>query len=135
MVVNSESGWMHSPGHRANILRDAFTHTAVGIAQHESDLWATQLFAQKRGELFGEVPGIARVDDCLLVEMTPYPPDAPDALGFELLRLSDEQAVGSPTPLGMSRLDVPAGRYRLRFHLPLSARRHSIVSGPSLEVQ
>jgi uncharacterized protein YkwD len=29
--VEIVDGWMHSPGHRENILRDAFTHMGVGV--------------------------------------------------------------------------------------------------------
>jgi uncharacterized protein YkwD len=134
-VVNSEQGWMHSPGHRANILRESFTHTAVGIARHGRDLWATQLFSSTRGKLFAKVPAVLSAGDCLLLEMTPYPPDAVEATGFDLARLPGKDPVVDATPLGFNRLDVAPGRYRLRFHFPISARRYAIVSGPDVEVR
>jgi uncharacterized protein YkwD len=37
-------GWMASPGHRENILRDAFTHTGVGVWQKGDDYYVTQKF-------------------------------------------------------------------------------------------
>jgi uncharacterized protein YkwD len=42
------SGWMNSPGHRANILNPNFTHTGIGIAAVPRDgkgyIYATQVF-------------------------------------------------------------------------------------------
>ncbi len=38
--------WMESPGHRQNILNEAFTHTGVGVAQGASGTYFfTQVFA------------------------------------------------------------------------------------------
>lgn len=37
-------GWMDSPGHRANILRDTYTHLGVGIALQMDKLYITQAF-------------------------------------------------------------------------------------------
>jgi uncharacterized protein YkwD len=46
----AHTGWMSSPGHRANILRDApgggSTHIGVGIVIAKGGFWATQLFAR-----------------------------------------------------------------------------------------
>lgn len=38
------SGWMHSPGHRANILRSEYRDTGVGIWQRGNTYYVTQLF-------------------------------------------------------------------------------------------
>jgi hypothetical protein len=135
VIVNSEKGWMHSPGHRENILRASFTHTAVGIAQHGRDLWATQLFASARGHLFAEVPRQVTAGDCLLVEVTPYPASGRGPTAFDLVVPPGTEARIDPTPLGLSRLSVPAGDYRMRFHFPVTERRYEIVSGPNVEVR
>lgn len=37
--------WMNSPGHRANILTESFTHGGVGIVQVGDHLYATSLFS------------------------------------------------------------------------------------------
>ena len=37
--------WMESPGHRANILREDFRFTGIGLHGDETELYATQLFA------------------------------------------------------------------------------------------
>lgn len=37
--------WMHSAGHRANILRGIFTHTGIGIARAaDGRIYITQVF-------------------------------------------------------------------------------------------
>ena len=48
-VASAVQGWMESPGHRANILDPAVTHTGVGIAEDEDGGYAfTQLFVAMR---------------------------------------------------------------------------------------
>lgn len=42
------SGWMESPGHRANILREGYTDTGVGVVVHGSAIYATVLYATPR---------------------------------------------------------------------------------------
>lgn len=40
--------WMHSPGHRANILRGIFTHSAIGIARAaDGRVYVTQVFIMR----------------------------------------------------------------------------------------
>ncbi|MCL2754320.1 MAG: CAP domain-containing protein [Oscillospiraceae bacterium] len=36
--------WMNSPGHRANIMHDSFTHVGVGVVRAEGRLYWVQLF-------------------------------------------------------------------------------------------
>jgi uncharacterized protein YkwD len=46
----AHTGWMNSPGHRANILRASPmggpTHIGVGIVVRKGGFWATQMFAR-----------------------------------------------------------------------------------------
>lgn len=42
------SGWMESPGHRANILRDGYTETGVGVVVRGRTIYATALYATPR---------------------------------------------------------------------------------------
>jgi uncharacterized protein YkwD len=37
-------GWMQSPGHRENILRDMYTHTGVGMVLEGGTAYVTQVF-------------------------------------------------------------------------------------------
>jgi uncharacterized protein YkwD len=39
-----QSGWMHSPGHRANLLNPAYNQMGVGIVRSGDRLWATEDF-------------------------------------------------------------------------------------------
>ncbi len=41
-------GWMHSSGHRANILGEKFTHVGVGVAVSDEDVYITAVFAKPR---------------------------------------------------------------------------------------
>jgi uncharacterized protein YkwD len=48
-VASAVEGWMDSPGHRANVLDPAVTHTGVGIAEDgEGGYTFTQLFVALR---------------------------------------------------------------------------------------
>lgn len=40
-----QAGWMQSPGHRENILSDAFDHFGFGIARSADEIYAVQTFA------------------------------------------------------------------------------------------
>jgi uncharacterized protein YkwD len=42
--------WMHSPGHRSNMLEERYTHTGVGVAIDRRGIWyVTQLYVLPRG--------------------------------------------------------------------------------------
>lgn len=45
MIVD---GWMNSSGHRANILRPAFTHAGIGVFVRGKDVYSTALYAKPR---------------------------------------------------------------------------------------
>jgi uncharacterized protein YkwD len=49
-VEAAVSGWLDSPGHRANILRPDFTHTGVGIVGEGSTYYFTQIFLRPLAE-------------------------------------------------------------------------------------
>ena len=40
-----QSGWMHSPGHRTNLLNPVYNQMGVGIVRSGDQLWATEDFA------------------------------------------------------------------------------------------
>ena len=45
-VQSAVRGWMHSAGHRKNILTRGFTHTGLGVAiGHDGTYTITQMFA------------------------------------------------------------------------------------------
>jgi uncharacterized protein YkwD len=39
------SGWMNSPGHRANILKEVFTYQGIGVAVRGEDVYVTEMLA------------------------------------------------------------------------------------------
>jgi hypothetical protein len=39
------TGWMHSPGHRANILNATFNALGVGVIEEDGELWAVEDFS------------------------------------------------------------------------------------------
>jgi len=39
------TAWMHSPGHRANLLSPAFNHVGIGLAVFKKQIYVTQLFS------------------------------------------------------------------------------------------
>lgn len=41
-------GWMDSPGHRRNILREAFTEAGVGAWKQDNTVYVTQVFRRPR---------------------------------------------------------------------------------------
>jgi uncharacterized protein YkwD len=45
MIVN---GWMSSTGHRANILKDGYTETGIGVEVEGEAVYATALYAKPR---------------------------------------------------------------------------------------
>ncbi len=54
---NLMRSWMASPGHRANILRDSFTHMGVGVVERGEQVYATQEFSELVAALIGDAPG------------------------------------------------------------------------------
>ena len=127
-------GWMKSSGHRANILRDSFTHVAIGVALHGGDVWATQVFSSTKGYLYEALPKTMRSGDCLLLELKPYPDTAPPAAFFDL-QTSSGQASIERSELGFKQVATGPGEHQLRFYFPTGAKRYTIARGPSIEVE
>ncbi len=50
-LMYGEHGWMNSSGHKANILKEDYTHLGLGVAISEGRYYATQLFASPSFEL------------------------------------------------------------------------------------
>jgi uncharacterized protein YkwD len=48
MARNIVDGWMTSPGHRANILNQEYTHMGAGVSVLGKEVRATQVFTAKR---------------------------------------------------------------------------------------
>lgn len=52
-VDSAHDALMHSPGHRANILSEKFTHIGIGVMRRGHDLYFTQNFLRPRHEAPG----------------------------------------------------------------------------------
>jgi|GEM_PF-1218117 len=60
---------MDSPGHRANILGEDYTHMAIGVARTDGDYFVTQVFTTQAGELSHPFPVAIGPDQ--LIEIAP----------------------------------------------------------------
>jgi uncharacterized protein YkwD len=134
-VVLGQKGWMNSPAHRRNILRQSFTHGVVGIWQAGSNVWATQVFADTRGLLQAYIPQRLDRRSCVQLQVEPYPATAARAVGFDLLSLSSDAVVLNRNKPGAAVLDAAPGKYQLRFYFPNIPGRLSVVRGPTVQLQ
>lgn len=48
--------WMNSPGHRANIVSEKFSHIGIGVEQKGDQLYATQVFGELVAKMVTELP-------------------------------------------------------------------------------
>ncbi|NRA33288.1 MAG: CAP domain-containing protein [Polyangiaceae bacterium] len=131
-IVTGPNSWMLSPPHRANILRDNFTHMAIGIAVHGNDLWATQVFSDTRGYLVGGLPESMDAGDCLLLELLPFPDDSDTAEYFELI--SGGSSSLERSGLGWKQIDASGGKHQLHFWFSAQQRSFTLVAGPQLQI-
>ena len=46
---NAHIAFMHSPGHRANILNPTFSHVGIGVMHSGNVIWVTEDFAKRMG--------------------------------------------------------------------------------------
>jgi hypothetical protein len=47
-VSSLHKAFMHSPGHRANILRSSFNHSGVGVRNAHGRMWVTVIFESRQ---------------------------------------------------------------------------------------
>ncbi|HKQ06945.1 MAG TPA: CAP domain-containing protein [Blastocatellia bacterium] len=125
--------WMHSPGHRANILNPAYTHLGVGVSVKGNDVEATQNFAAIRAETDQPVPLQVRAGESLSLVATPVSP-TPRPEQFEFFSSDQGRAVGAAQKIAGGTANVPAGVYKLRFYFPKHGG-YDIYWGPQIQVQ
>lgn len=123
--------WRDSPGHRANMLRSAYTHVGFGVARRGDRTVAAAVFGERYAELAEplafRVDGVAAPGEALV--------RAPGVRGFALQPVGGGEALGpfwqgDPIPpLGV------AGAYITKPYLadPTTPRRYLIVDGPIVE--
>ncbi len=122
--------WRDSPGHRANMLRGAYTHVGFGVARKGDRTVAAAAFGESFVELAEPLP--FRIEDLAAIG----PGLAlPRVKGYAL------EPVGGGLTLGPFWLEDPApevaaqGAYVVKPYLndPEMARRFLIVDGPIVE--
>ena len=133
-IVTGKDGWMNSPKHRENILRQRFTHGVVGLAQHGQDIWATQLFSETHGYLATAVPHRIARGGCLDLRVEPYPESGAQAARFELFDPRRQARLIEPHQVGTVTVDAAAGSFLLKFHFPVDPTRFAVVRGPTLQL-
>ena len=127
-------GWMHSPGHRANILRKEYTHLGVGVVIRDLEVRATQDFARVRAYL--NVPLPERVVAGTAIDLSTHgPPPPPEMFDLQHLPEGADGRAQNPMPTRDARLNAAPGHYRLRLYFPSGNNEFEIFSGPSLLIE
>jgi hypothetical protein len=127
------SDWMHSPGHRANILGREFTHLGVGVVYERDEVRATQNFETVAGWTETPVPRSVRRGTAL--DLRAVAVSGPAIAEFDLWSEERGVKVFGPAPLVGAAIEAPHGTYVIRFYTPTSARRYTIHRGPEIEVK
>ena len=123
--------WRDSPGHRANMLRGAYTHIGFGVARRGDRTVGAAAFGQSFAELNEPVP--FRIDDLRQIGAS-FGGRSP-VRGYAL------EPVGGGEKLGPFWLEDPpaqvgmGGAYSVKAYLsdPEVARRFLVVDGPIIE--
>lgn len=127
--------WLGSPGHRANILRETFTHLGVGVVRNGDVIMAVQNFAGARGYLARPLP--ERVDPGTWLDLTlaPYPPGTVGATRYSVADARSDEDSGEPLPLDEPFPRLAPGTYALWLWFPDGGSRYAIFPGPWLDVR
>jgi uncharacterized protein YkwD len=130
-------GWMNSPGHRENILRESYTHLGVGGAVKEDTVKLTQNFASTQALFQQPLPLKVKRGDYLPLTTIPATQKyAPVKYGFWV----SEKGVLAANPISIKQTQVAVepGDYRLRLYFVTSRKKDSvsylISSGPQVVV-
>jgi uncharacterized protein YkwD len=128
------TSWMHSTGHRDNILRKEYTSLGVGVAVKGQDVRATQNFAAAYAMTEQPVPLQVHGGDALnLTAHSVAAQSPPDK--FDFFSPDKGAALGGPRLIAGASVptsaEVPAGIYKLRFIFPAGMS----YWGPRIEVR
>jgi hypothetical protein len=125
--------FMNSPGHRANILNQAYTHLGVGVAMEGAEIRATQNFAVAVAYLVKPTPRTVPRGAKLDLRVHPVAGEAPTL--FDLWSDKTGKSVFGPARLVDAPIVAPPGSYRLRFYFPRGVGKFSVRMGPAIEVR
>jgi hypothetical protein len=124
------TAWMERPGHRANILNDAYTHAGMGVAGKGKEIRATQVFAEAQAFLQNELSLQVRSHDRLNFLVVSGP--QPERYDFWL---PDRGIPAIPhRSVDETRVDIEPGTYRLRLYFP-GASGYMIYNAPEVVVE
>lgn len=133
-------GWMKSEGHRANILRQEFTHLGTCVTYTQSGGRATQMFAAVWAVLDAPMPWAVPASDSLSVAITPIKAAGPPAeyafvpVGEPLSEAFRAESRGRPFD-GTLHFPEDPGTYGSRFLFPAGQGRYTVLSGPRVSVE
>ena len=136
-------GWMDSPGHRENILRETYSHLGACYTERGRRGRATQVFGDVTAYLNRPLPWSMAAGDSLTVRVTPVsdlgPPvlytfTSPDAPLSETLSQVLKTGAGAPFENQLHVPDTP-GLYATRFIFRDDENRFWIRSGPRMRVE
>ena len=129
-IVND---WMHSPGHRANILRKDFTHLGVGVSMRDGSVMATQNFSKIMAYLEKPLPESVKTGTALDLATTSLA-EGYQVKDFDLWASDLGIRVGDIKPVTDSQIQANAGTYKLRFYFPKNGG-YEIFDGPQIRVE
>jgi len=133
-------GWMQSEGHRANILRQKFTHLGTCVTYTPSEGRATQMFAAVWAYLDEPMPWTVPASDSLSVDITPIKAAGPPAeYAFVPVREPLSEAFRGEDRGrsfdGTLHFPEDPGTYGSRFLFPEGQGRYTVLSGPRVSVE
>ena len=130
------AGWMNSPGHRANILRDEYTHLGVGISTKGRKMMATQNFAAIIAYIDLPVPLKVSKGAELKLEATPLTTSVNKPNMFDFYMPRKNKKAGDSLKIANAKAEAPPGVYQLRFYFPdKTGYKFDIYTGPQIEVE
>ena len=126
-------GWMNSPGHRANILDDEYTHLGVGVATDGYKVMATQNFSYVLAYLKDPLPESVRRGASLDLDAKAMTPKG-KPVKFVFITYDSEKRVAGPFPIENAKADVRHGLYKLQFYFDVGPH-YELYVGPQIEVR
>jgi uncharacterized protein YkwD len=126
--------WMHSSGHRANILEAGYTHLGVGVTTRDGKVTAAQDFAEVAALLKLPVPAVV-VRDSALDLAAESQGGLPPVEKYDFWDSGRGLAAGDARDIAGASAHVAPGVYKMRFYVAKPGGGHVIYDGPQVEVK
>lgn len=138
LAVQVMKDWLGSPGHRANLLRNEYTHLGVGAASKGNILRVTQNFASTQALFQQDLPLEINKGATLPLATTPVAQKT-SPVQYEYWLSDKGVAATPPIPITNTQITVAPGDYRLRLYFNTVADKgrsgYVIYSGPQVVVK